>query len=262
MVSVIQCGLMKRVRTYGREVLLLALAVGVVAVLSGRNDDIVPEVAVDPLLSCGAADEECRLKMSYVVDRLAPIKQMRYSEDISWLDLESPLSLVYRVSEDRQAYLLTCPASHHEREGAVLRPVSTEKGFGLVKGAVKVKAPLSVDETLSLRDFLGIPRFQGSHAVVKMGRFNVLVEVFDPGEEGEFMMTLPLNPDNDLKSLHDRSLGDYLAFARHLSEGARAEIIRKYRVEDPFVLERLDPTWDKLGAMRDASRSESVDGDR
>ena len=255
--------LMKSIRTYGREIALLALIVCAVGFASKRNDDIVPEVAVDARFSRGQFDEECRLKMSYVAHRVEPVKQMRYPDDISWLELETPLTLVYRLSEDRKSYLLTCLDSHHQREGATLRPVATGKGYGLLKSPAELKAPSTSDVNLSLRDFLGLPRFEGSYAVHKMGRFYVLVHVFTfPEGADEQFVLLPLNPDNELKSLHEGTLTDPLPIAYGLSEEARATVIRKYQVDDPFVLDRLDPTWDKHSYLKGSVKRESLDGEK
>lgn len=247
---------MKSIRTYGREITLLALVIAFVAALSQKNIDSVPEVTFEPRHSCGPLDEECRLKMVYVADLLAPIKQSRYHDDIAWLGLESSPHFVYRVGEDKQSYLLTCQDSHHGREGSALRPVSTEKGYGMAEEPLELKAPSTGHVNLSPREFLGLPDFEGSHAVHKMGSFNILVRA-DP-EDG-FLMLLPLNPDHDLKSLQERSLLDSLPIARGLSEEARAAIIRKYQVDDPFVLERLEPTWDKHGSLKGSTESESHD---
>lgn len=246
---------MKSIRIYAKEIVILALIVCAIGFASKRNDDIVPEVAVDARFSGGQLDEECRLKMSYVAHIVEPIKQAIYPDDISWLDLEKPLTLEYRVSEDKRSYLLTCPDSHHGQEGISLRPVSTEAGYGLIKGPVELKAPSTSGVDLSLRDFLGLPRFEGSYAVHKMGRFYVLVHIVTvPEDEEEQFILLPLNPDNDLKSLHERTFTDPLPITYGLSEEARAAIIRKYQIQDPFVLERLEATWDKDGALKLTSK--------
>ena len=235
---------MKSIRTYGREIALLALVIAVVGLLSQRNANSVPEVAFEPGHSRGPLDEECRLKMSYIADLFAPTKQMVYRDKISWPYLEKPLPFVYRVSDDRRSYLLICQDSHHGHERETLRPVSTEKGYGLAKEPLELKAPFSNHIKQSRREFLGLPHFEGNYAVHKMGSFNVLVRTF-PEDKEDLFLCLPLNPDNDLKSLQERSLLDSLPIARDLSEEARTAIIRKYQVDDPFVLERLEPTWDK-----------------
>ena len=234
---------MKRIRTHGRDVVLLALTLIICAlgVSYQMNDEIVvPEVVVETPFSHGHFDQECRLKMSFIALQIEPLKQGGLPSDISWLHLENPLPLVYLRSEDRKDFLLTCQATHHKREGAVLSPVFTKKhGYGLVEGSLELKAPFPDYESLALREFLGIPRFHGGHRVHRMGRFYVLAIVL-PGNEDfvEDVIVMALNPDSDLKSLyHNFPIGSAL------SDEERAAIIRRYRVEDPFVLERLEPTW-------------------
>ena len=170
-----------------------------VGVASKINDEIVvPEIIVDTPFSNDHFDEECRLKMVLIAHRLAPIKQNIYPSDISWLHLENPLPHVYLVGEDSKSYLLSCQASHHKREGAVLCPVSTEKGYGLVRGSRELKAPFSDYQNLTLREFLGIPRFNGSHVVHRMGRLSGLSAI---------IITFSYHPHpKDLKSLYEGSL--------------------------------------------------------
>ena len=87
---------------------------------------------------------------------------------------------------------------------------------------------------MTCREFLSIPRFRGKLAVRKMGRFNVLV----CGGSDENVIVMALNPDSDLRSLYDG-----MPIAYGCSENELAKIIKDYHVQDPFVLERLDPTW-------------------
>lgn len=222
--------------------LAVTLIICAVGVSSQINDETVVSEIDETALSQGQFDEECRLKMSFIALQIEPLKQGGIPSDISWLHLEEPLPLGYLRSEDRKDFLLTCQARHHNREGEDFYPVFTKKkGFGFVKGPLELKAPFSDYETLPLREFLGIPRFKGEHFVHRMGRFNVLAIVL-PGDKDmgvdEDVVVVALNPDSDLKSLyHDIPIGSALSKEEHDS------IIRKYRVEDPFVLERLKPTW-------------------
>ncbi len=229
----------RRISINARDVLLVLFICAVGVSFKVNREISVPEAVADTHFSNEQLDEECRLKMSFLAVKLVPLKRKEYHSDISWLHLEEPLPLAYLVSEDRQSYLLTCTATHHKREGEILCPVTTEKGYGLVKGPLEMKAPFSGYQNLSLREFLGIPRFNGGYIVHRMGRFNVLVLAL-PGDEGEDedLVVMALNPDSDLKSLyHGLPIGSLL------SEEDRAAIVSKYTVEDPFVLERLRPTW-------------------
>ncbi len=245
---------MKRISVYWRESILLALIICAIGISSKWSDEIgVPETAFAPHASNGQLDEECRLKMAFVNESVQPFKQMSYADSISW-----PLPLVYRVSEDRRVYLLTCRADHHKG----LFPVTTgrvfltekksilENGYGLAKGPIELELPFSDYQKVSRREFLGIPRFSGSYAVHRMGRFNVLVHVSSEPEDEDYYNIFVLNPDDELKKIQEGRLGDAIPQGWSLSEEDRAAIIRKYRIEDPFVLERLNPEWDPTGFVR------------
>lgn len=235
-----------------RTFLLLAFAIYAVRVSAKMNDDVViPKVVADTHLSKGLLEEECRLKMSLIAWQLVLAcekGQYEYPSDLLWLNLESTLPLVYIVSEDRRSYLLTCAATHHEQEG--LYPVITENGCGWCKGPRDLKAPFSDYESLPLREFLGISRFNGRYAVQKIGRFNVLVLGGDEDGEVTALNLMALNPDNDLRNLY----GGF-PMGKALGEKDSTVILRKYRVEDPFVLERLKPTWDPYSASPEGAPS-------
>lgn len=226
-----------------RTFFLLVFVIYAVRVSAKMNDDmVIPKVVADTHLSKGLLEAECRLKMSLIAWQLVVAcekGQYEYPSDLSWLNLESTLPLVYIVSEDRKSYLLTCAATHHEQEGAGLCPLITENGCGLGKRPLDLKAPFLDYESLPLREFLGISRFNGRYAVQKIGKFNVLVLGWDENGEVTALNLMALNPDNDLKNLY----GGF-PMGKALGEEDSAAILRKYRVEDPFVLERLKPTWD------------------
>ena len=145
------------------------------------------------------------------------------------------------VSEDRKAYLLTCLASHHEVGDVALYPVITESGRGLVEAPPELKAPFSDYESISLREFLGIPRSTGRHAVHTIGNFHVLAVNLD--DKDDEVVAMVLNPDSDLKRFYQ-----VLPLGLVLSEEDRATIVSEYKVEDPFVLERLSAAWNPYAA--------------
>lgn len=101
------------------------------------------------------------------------------------------------------------------------------------------KAPFPSYDDISTGKFLNVPLFSQNYVVYKLGRFEVLA--VKTKDEYDDVIVMALNPDDDLKRLyHDLPIGSLL------SEQDRAEIVRKYRVQDPFVLKRLEATWDPL----------------
>ena len=220
----------------------MAICICVVGALFKINDEIITSQVVDDTESSNSeVAEACRLKMSFIDWELTPIKNREYTSDISWLHLEKPLPLVYVVSEDRKAYLLTCLASHHEVGDVALYPVITESGRGLVEAPPELKAPFSDYESISLREFLGIPRSTGRHAVHTIGNFHVLAVNLD--DKDDEVVAMVLNPDSDLKRFYQ-----VLPLGLVLSEEDRATIVSEYKVEDPFVLERLSAAWNPYAA--------------
>lgn len=161
-------------------------------------------------------------------------EKLRYPDDLAEVDDPSLLEgLTYWVNDDRTICLVSCGHQGRDDTAKAPYPYFFDNKLGLSSEPVTSEM-LNDKPSLTLSQFLGIPKLQERYQVLNIGKFKVLA-VKREDDDSDVVVEV-LNPDEGLKSLQSK-FGQTNAY--RLSKDELNDIISKNQVQDSTVLETL-----------------------